>query len=125
MGTDRGRRAADRSRTAGARASELEERLARLRAGERTRATDIARASEAAEQALASSTRALEDASRAHTRAATAHRAAAVAMDAAGQPDRAADHRRLADAADAAAAADLPAEVPAEHPVEQSPGEGT
>jgi hypothetical protein len=116
MGIDRGRRAADRSRTAGARASELEERLARLRAGERTSATDIARALEAAEQAIASNTRALQDASRAHTSAATAHRAAAVAMDAAGQPDRAAEHRRLADADDAAAAADQPAEGSAEQP---------
>jgi hypothetical protein len=116
MGTDRGRRAADRSRTAGARASELKERLARLRAGERTSATDLARAVEAAEQARASNTRALEDASRAHTSAATAHRAAALAMDAAGQPDRAADHLRLADADDAAAAADRPADDPAEQP---------
>jgi hypothetical protein len=125
MGNDRGRRAADRSRMAGVRASELKERLARLRAGERTSSTDIARALEAAQQALASNTRALEDASRAHTSAATAHRAAALVMDAAGQPELAAAHRRCADADDAAAAADRPAEDAAEHPPGQQAVDGT
>jgi hypothetical protein len=99
-------RARARIREAEARAEELVERLARIRAGQPAGAADIERALRAAAESQRHSADAHARAGVAHRRAAAAHRSAALMADRSGHPRLADEHRAAAVADDDAAELD-------------------
>ena len=98
--------AGSRARAADARAHELRERLARIKAGEPTTEEDVEHARQAAIDSALRDERAHERAAAAHRRAADAHRSAAAVAERSGQSERAREHRSAADADDRAGIAD-------------------
>jgi len=103
---ERGEQAAERAGAALARATELAARLAELRQGRPADDASSARAAEAASKAVERAVAALAQAAQAHHRAADAHRQLADLLEQTGHSEKAAEHRRLADADDAEGAAD-------------------
>jgi hypothetical protein len=98
--------AKQRARSAGARANELRDRLARLDAGERSSSEDVTRARAAADEALQRGAAAHDRAATAHDSAAKAHRSAADVADAIGRHESAEHHRDAAGADERAADVD-------------------
>jgi predicted HAD superfamily Cof-like phosphohydrolase len=91
-----GERAAERARTAKARAGVASERLAELRDAREVGESTYAPAADAARIAVDRADLALRRAAQAHHRAADLHRQMARLLDTLGETRRAGDHRRLA-----------------------------
>jgi len=98
-----GERAAERARTAKARAGEASERLAELRDAREVGDSTYAQAADAGRVAVDRADLALRRAAQAHLRAADLHRRMARLMDTLGETRRAGEHRRLAEHEDAEA----------------------
>ena len=106
MPSERGEEAAKRAGAALARAQELADRLTELHEGRPTSQASYERAARSAHEAVDHAVVALRKAAQAHHRAADLHRRIADLLDKLGQPDRAAEHRRLAEVDDAEGDAD-------------------
>jgi hypothetical protein len=100
---------AERARQAWKRATELAERVDRLRAGEPPNERDVTRAAEAAQEAEAHAERSRRHANQQLRRSASTHRAAAELLAAAGRQTEARRHREAAAKDDAAAEAGMTA----------------
>ena len=106
MSSERGEQAAKRAGAALTRAQELADRLTELHEGRPTSQASYEHAARSAHEAVDRAVLALRQAAAAHHRAADLHRQIADLLDKLGQPDRAAEHRRLAELDDAEGNAD-------------------
>ena len=106
MSSEQGERPVQRARSAGARVQELADRLTELREAQPPTEASCEQTERSASRAADRADAALRRVAEAHHRAAAVHSQAADLLDKLGQPDRAAEHRRLAKAQGTAGNAD-------------------